>query len=141
MPGSRLIRLPCLVAPKPRVRYDLPYSARLVREASRPDMSGIAGQIRLHGEIVARRDLERMVNALHRHGPERSNFVIAGTVGLAHALMRMTPEDQFCGQPLRGASGAILVADLRLDNRDDVLAATGVSKLEAAAWEDARVLL
>jgi asparagine synthase (glutamine-hydrolysing) len=104
-------------------------------------MSGIAGQIRLHGEIVARRDLERMVNALHRHGPERSNFVIAGSVGLAHALMRMTPEDQFCGQPLRGASGAILVADLRLDNRDDVLAATGVSKLEAAAWEDARVLL
>jgi asparagine synthase (glutamine-hydrolysing) len=104
-------------------------------------MSGIAGQLRFHGEGAARPDLERMANALRQHGPDRSDIMVAGAVGLAHLLMRMTPEDQFCRQPWRGVSGATIVADLRLDNRDDVLASLGVPKSEAMAWEDARVLL
>ena len=48
-----------------------------------------------------------------------------GSVGLVHVLMRMTPEDRFDRQPWRGASGAIITADLRLDNRDEVLARLG----------------
>ncbi len=104
-------------------------------------MSGVAGQLLLNGENVVRRDIERMANALHRYGPDRSSLLVAKSIGLAHTLMRMTPEDKFCRQPWQGQTGALIVADLRLDNRDDILASMGVSTFEAAGWEDARVVL
>jgi asparagine synthase (glutamine-hydrolysing) len=104
-------------------------------------MSGIAGFIRFDGQTVARRDLERAANALNPHGPDRSDVMVAGAVGLVHVLMRMTPEDRFDRQPWRGASGSVITADLRLDNRDDVLARIGVAPQDALAWADSRVLL
>jgi asparagine synthase (glutamine-hydrolysing) len=55
--------------------------------------------------------------------------------------MRMTPEDQFDRQPWQGASGALITADLRLDNRDEVLERIGIVPGEARAWPDSRVLL
>ena len=85
-------------------------------------MSGIAGLLRFDGQAVRRRDLERVANALRRHGPDRSDVFAGDSIGLVHVLMRMTPEDRFDRQPWRGASGAMITADLRLDNRDDVLA-------------------
>lgn len=104
-------------------------------------MSGIAGQLRFDGREVARRDLERMANALRPHGPDRSSIAIAGSVGLVHVLMRITPEDWFDRQPFRGRSGAMITADVRLDNRDDVLARTATAPRDAMEWSDARVLL
>jgi asparagine synthase (glutamine-hydrolysing) len=104
-------------------------------------MSAIAGLLRLDGQEVARRDLERMANALAMHGPDRSDVMLAGNVGLVHVLMRMTPEDQFDRQPWRGVTGSVITADLRLDNRDEVLARIGVAPPDAMAWPDARVLL
>jgi len=65
----------------------------------------------------------------------------SGSIGLVHVLMRMTPEDRFDSQPWRGASGSLITADLRLDNRDDVLARIGIAARDAMAWPDARVLL
>ncbi|MGA8614108.1 MAG: asparagine synthase-related protein [Xanthobacteraceae bacterium] len=104
-------------------------------------MSGIAGLMRLRGPAVARRDLERMANALRPHGPDRSAVLVADSIGLAHALMRMTPEDQFDRQPLQGQSGAMIAADLRLDNREDMLAEIGVAARDAMAWPDAQIVL
>jgi asparagine synthase (glutamine-hydrolysing) len=104
-------------------------------------MSGIAGIVRFDGQRVERRDLERVANALRAHGPDRSEVLVSGNVGLVHVLMRMTPEDRFDRQPWRGASGAIITADLRLDNRDEVLARLGVAPQDAMAWPDPRVLL
>ena len=99
-------------------------------------MSGIAGQLRFDGQEVARRDLERVANALRAHGPDRSAVAVADHVGLVHVLMRITPEDYFDDQPLRGLSGAIITADLRLDNRDDILTAAGVTPHDAVTWPD-----
>ena len=104
-------------------------------------MSGIAGILRFDGRRVERRDLERVANALRAHGPDRSDVLVAGDIGLVHVLMRMTPEDRFDRQPWRGASGAIITADLRLDNRDEVLARLGMTPQHAMAWPDSRVLL
>src|SRR5712692_1760583 len=104
-------------------------------------MSGIAGLLRFDDQPVARHDLERVANALRPHGPDRADVAVAGKVGLVHVLMRMTPEDQFDRQPWHGASGAVITADLRLDNRDDVLARIGVALQDAMAWPDSRVLL
>ena len=104
-------------------------------------MSGIAGLIRFDGRSVARRDLERAANALDQYGPDRVEIVAKENCGLAHALMRMTPEDRFDRQPYQNASGSIITADLRLDNRDELLAQAGISKTETAEWPDSRLLL
>jgi asparagine synthase (glutamine-hydrolysing) len=104
-------------------------------------MSGIAGLLRLDGRTATRRDLERAANTLRQYGPDRSEIMTSGSIGLVHVLMRMTPEDRFDSQPWRGASGSLITADLRLDNRDDVLARIGIAARDAMAWPDARVLL
>jgi asparagine synthase (glutamine-hydrolysing) len=104
-------------------------------------MSGVAGLLRFDGRPVSRHELDRVANALHRYGPDRSDIVMRDTVGLVHVLMRMTPEDRFDNQPLQGPSGVLMSADLRLDNRDDVLAKIGIAPHEAMAWADSRIVL
>ena len=100
-------------------------------------MSAIGGLLRFDSKPVERADLERMADALRMYGPDRTDIAIAPRIRLLHALMRMTPEDRFDRQPLRGPSGAVISADLRIDNRDDVLARLGMSPQEALAWPDA----
>ena len=104
-------------------------------------MSAIAGLLRFDGGAVARPGLERAANALRQHGPDRTGIATADGIGLVHVLMRMTPEDQFDRQPWQGASGALISADVRLDNRDEVIERIGVLPGEARAWPDSRVLL
>lgn len=104
-------------------------------------MSGIAGLLRFDGQPVNRRELERVANALRQYGPDRSEVVTSGSVGFVHVLMRMTAEDQFDRQPYRGASGSLVTADIRLDNRHDVLTRIGITRQEATGWADSRVLL
>jgi asparagine synthase (glutamine-hydrolysing) len=104
-------------------------------------MSGIAGLLRFDGRTVTRHDLERVANALRQYGPDRSEIIASGSIGLVHVLMGITPEDKFDRQPWRGASGSLITADVRLDNRDDVLARIGIAQREATAWADSRVLL
>src|SRR5450631_1095337 len=104
-------------------------------------MSAIAGIFRFDGRPADRRDLERMMNTMHAHGPDRSGSHAVGPVGLGHLLMRMTPEDSFDAQPVRGASGAIAVSDLRLDNRDELISALGLDSQRAVVSPDAAIAL
>jgi asparagine synthase (glutamine-hydrolysing) len=104
-------------------------------------MSGIAGLLRFDGQPISRHELERVANALRAHGPDRSDIAVNGSVGFVHVLMRMTPEDRDDHQPYRGASGSMITADLRLDNRDDMLARLGLSRQEAMTWPDSRIVL
>jgi asparagine synthase (glutamine-hydrolysing) len=104
-------------------------------------MTAIAGLLRFDGRTVSRHDLDRVANTLGQYGPDRSAIITAGDIGVVHVLMRMTPEDQFDRQPLRGPSGSLITADVRLDNRDDVLARIGIPARDAMAWADSRVLL
>jgi asparagine synthase (glutamine-hydrolysing) len=104
-------------------------------------VSAIAGLLRFDGGPVILHGLERAANALRQYGPDRADVAVADGIGLVHVLMRMTPEDQFDRQPRRGASGALISADVRLDNRDEVLERIGIAPGEARAWPDSRVLL
>jgi asparagine synthase (glutamine-hydrolysing) len=104
-------------------------------------MSAIAGLLRFDRAPVQPRMLERAVNALAQYGPDRSAVIADGGVGFAHVLMRMTPEDRFDRQPWRCASGALIAADLRLDNRDELIARIDMAKIATQDWPDARVLL
>jgi asparagine synthase (glutamine-hydrolysing) len=104
-------------------------------------MSAIAGILRLDGQPADRRDLERMAGALRTHGPDRRGVYAAGEIGLVHLLMQLTPEDLFDRQPARGASGAVITADVRLDNRDDVASALGLDRDAANMASDSVLLL
>jgi asparagine synthase (glutamine-hydrolysing) len=104
-------------------------------------MSGIAGLFRFDGRPVTRHELERVANSIRQHGPDRSEIITSGSIGLVHALMRMTPEDHYDRQPWQGESGSLITADVRLDNRDDVRARIGITQREAMAWSDSRMLL
>lgn len=104
-------------------------------------MSGIAGLVRFDGQPVKRQELERVANTLAQYGPDRFGITVSENIGLVHTLMRMTPEDRFDKQPQRGPSRALITADVRLDNRDELVARFGIARREAAEWPDSRLLL
>ncbi len=84
-------------------------------------MSAIFGILRFDDDDAAARDMERMSNALAHCGPDRRKFVVRGPIGLGHCLMRVNREDIFEAQPLHDREADVtLVADLRLDNREEL---------------------
>ncbi len=104
-------------------------------------MSGIAGIVRFDGQPVTRRELERTANALRQYGPDRSDIAICDSTGLVHTLMRMTPEDCFDKQPHRGPNGVLITADLRLDNRDELVARFGIDRRGIMEWSELALAL
>ena len=66
----------------------------------------------------------------------------SGTIALGRRLMRLLPEDDFDNQPLCGQGGSVvLVADVRLDNRDELVRALNIFSTRARLLSDADVLL
>ncbi|MFI5280418.1 MAG: asparagine synthetase B family protein [Gemmatimonadales bacterium] len=62
-----------------------------------------------------------MSAALAHRGPDGEGKRCAGPVALACRHLWVTPEEEGECQPLTGKSGALLVMDGRLDNRDELL--------------------
>jgi asparagine synthase (glutamine-hydrolysing) len=84
-------------------------------------MSGIVGIWNLDGRPVEP-DLIRRLNApLPHRGPDGHGEWVQGPVGLACQLLRVTPESLHEVQPLVHPSGAVIVFDGRLDNREELL--------------------
>jgi asparagine synthase (glutamine-hydrolysing) len=93
----------------------------------------------------ARDSCARMLSALQPYGVHHKGSWADGPIALGRTLYRTLPEDRHDRQPLQVAGGsAVLVADLRLDNRDDLIAALGLggsagimadSDILARAWE------
>lgn len=63
----------------------------------------------------------RIEQALARFGPDRTDLRCLTGIALFRGLLRITPEDRFDEQPVvHEPSGAALVADIRLDNREEL---------------------
>lgn len=91
-------------------------------------MSGVFGLFNQDGKPVERGELGAMASLLERRGPDRTEFWNEGPVGLGLTLLTTTPELAFERQPVRhGQSGCVIVADVRLDNREELLAALGLA--------------
>ncbi len=104
-------------------------------------MSGICALFNLDGAPVDATDLRRMAAPLERRGPDGTGLWSAGPAGLGHTLLVTTPELLAERQPLHHAdSGCTIVADVRLDNRAELLAALGLAGL-AGAVGDAGLIL
>jgi asparagine synthase (glutamine-hydrolysing) len=86
-------------------------------------MSAIAGFVHKDGTVAELATLQAMQHRLAFWGSDRSSIWIDGSIGLAHVLMINTPQSRFERQPYAdpAAPHIMIVADARLDNRDELL--------------------
>jgi len=88
-------------------------------------MSGICGIFRLDGGLPM--GLEAMLRKLERRGPDGTHTFRDGAVALGHAALNTTPESLSETLPfIHAETGCAITADLRLDNRDELIAALGL---------------
>jgi asparagine synthase (glutamine-hydrolysing) len=105
-------------------------------------VTALAGIWNFAGDPAARESCARMLSAQAVYGPHGTNAWADGGVALGRALFRSLPEDRFDRQPLAGAEGRFrLVADVRLDNRDELAEALGFDGAAARTMADAQFLL
>ena len=104
-------------------------------------MSGIFGFCNLDGAPAREDELRRMAGVLERRGPDGTGLWHAGPAGLGLTLLATTPEALFERLPLKDSkSGCVITADVRLDNRDELISALGLGH-RAAAIGDGEIIL
>ena len=105
-------------------------------------MSGIAGLWRLDGRRADGAELDRMLEPLARRGPDGSGGWLDGAVGLGHRMLHVTPESLHEKLPVVDQAGELaLTADVRLDNREELLEALHVPERVGEPVGDAELLL
>jgi asparagine synthase (glutamine-hydrolysing) len=104
-------------------------------------MSGICATLRLDGAPAEAAALAPVLAGLAARGPDGSGILIDGPAALGHALLATTPEALAEPMPLRHAeSGCVISADVRLDNRKDLIAALGIAAGGAVIGDGALIL-
>src|SRR5271170_700454 len=91
-------------------------------------MSGLVGIFRRDGGPVEQRCVQNMLDKASHRGPDRAGAWICGPVGFGHAMLWTTPESLGEVLPwLDTASGLSITSDARIDNRQELIAALGLS--------------
>lgn len=104
-------------------------------------MSGIAGIILLDGAPVEVGQVEAMVAAMARRGPDRQAMWCRGNAGLGQALLATTPEARVGAQPwVHPDSACVVVSDSRLDNRQELLRLLGFDNARSDLVGDGELL-
>lgn len=70
------------------------------------------------------RDLSVLWHSLHKWGPDGGRVVNTDVFGACYQAFNTTRESRIEQQPLVARDGRILVADVRIDNREELFAAT-----------------
>jgi asparagine synthase (glutamine-hydrolysing) len=105
-------------------------------------VSAIAGLWHFDGRPEIANDCERMLAAQQIYGPHGGRTRSAGAIAMGRRLFQTLPEDMHDRQPLQSRDGRLtLVADVRLDNREELTAALGLASGDARQLCDADVLL
>ena len=105
-------------------------------------MTALAGLWRFDDRPDAAEGCARMLSVQEVYGPHHGAQWSDGAIALGRRLMRILPEDAFDRQPLVGGEGRfILVADVRLDNRDELTDALRIPASQARTLCDAAILL
>jgi len=90
-------------------------------------MSGICGLFHPNQAPVAEADVAMMTAMLKQRGPDRTGGWCIGAVGFGHTLLATTPEALHESQPfLHAETGCTIVADVRLDCREELLDTLGL---------------
>jgi asparagine synthase (glutamine-hydrolysing) len=105
-------------------------------------MTALAGRWNLDGKADAPRDCARMLAAQSIYGAHDTAQWDTDSLALGRRLHRALPEDIHDAQPLTGGAGRfVMVADVRLDNRDELIAALQIAPSEARMMADSAILL
>ncbi|MBN2145760.1 MAG: hypothetical protein JW726_00170 [Anaerolineales bacterium] len=100
-------------------------------------MSGICGVIHFDGAPVDPALLQKMAQAAAYRAPDGIRYWVEGNIGFAHLAFYTTPESQRERQPLHNATNDLtLVADARLDNRDELIPFLSAKGLVQPLGED-----
>lgn len=95
-------------------------------------MSGICGIVHRDGRPVNTETLRKMTESLAFRGPDAQGIWARGPAGLGHALL-VTGEDRGERQPANSNQQTWIVADARLDAREELADALCSQGLEASA--------
>src|SRR5260370_20699824 len=91
-------------------------------------MTALAGVWRFDKRPDAEDACARMLSAQQIYGIHDVSHWENGDVALGRRLTRLLPEDMFDSQPLVGGGGRyVLVADIRLDNREELARELGLA--------------
>lgn len=86
-------------------------------------MSGILGIFYRDGRTVERENIEPMTDILAHRGSDNVGIWLSGSVGMGHRLRWTTPESLLEHMPRVDRTGNfVITADLRLDNRSELIA-------------------
>lgn len=86
--------------------------------------------------------VERMFRGMAKFGHGPAQIWHSGCVELGRRLIATVPEDAADRQPYLGRDGSLcLVADIRLDNRDELAGALGLGPADVASLADADLLM
>jgi asparagine synthase (glutamine-hydrolysing) len=104
-------------------------------------MSAIAGIWFFDGGVAVSSACRDMLRALSIYGMDDCAQYTGPSISMGRCLSRLLPEDSFDRQPLSGESVTSLVADIRLDNREELATGLGLSYQQAAVMADSDMLL
>lgn len=105
-------------------------------------MSGIAGIFYRDGRPAEPACLERMLAAIAHRGPDGVAHWTSGPLGLGQCTLWNSPEARHERLPLTSPCGGYsIVADARLDNRDELIAALGLADRPRAQIGDGALIL
>lgn len=105
-------------------------------------MTALAGVWRFDDKPGISEFCARLLAAQEIYGPHASAHLAFGPVAFGRCLMRTLPEDAHDHQPLSGGGGRyMLVADVRLDNRDELCGLLNIPPGRGAELCDAAILL
>ena len=104
-------------------------------------MSAIAGVWSLDGEARAEIFSDHLLKAQSAYGPDGCDRLVRGGYAAGRCLYRLLAEDAFDRQPLTSEDGRfVLVADLRIDNRDELIAGLAIGAGAGAKLSDSALL-
>lgn len=105
-------------------------------------MTALAGLWRFDGRPDAAEDCAAMLAAQTIYGPHNQSQWSKGPLALGRNLFQSLPEDAYDTGPIFGGDGRlVLVADIRLDNRGELIAELALSQAQARTMCDAALLL
>lgn len=102
-------------------------------------VSGIAAVVNLDGSDLSPMEIERLANVLRPYGPDRQNTLHRRNAAFVSCLHHLTPEDHFERQPLHIADRFVVLFDGRIDNREELRRAVGISARELAKMPDSMI--
>jgi len=105
-------------------------------------MTAIAGYWSFDDRPDPQRRCEQMLEALRIYGPEAPAIAADGAIALGQRLFALTAQDRRRQTvAASGETGALLVADARLDNRDELFDSLGLGRADSSALSDSALLL